>query len=640
ENEAVNWVPVWAGSSRFKDWLVNADDWCISRSRIWGSPLNVWVCKDCGDKQVVGTIEELKAMARSLPERLELHRPWVDRVILTCPSCGGDMRRVEYVLDCWLDSGAAHTAAVDFLRDRTLFDRLYPYDYVTEAVDQTRGWFYSLIFTGVAAFDRSPYRNVLCQGHILDQYGQKMSKSRGNVVWAQDAMQRVGTDPLRVYMLWKAQPWDSLAFDQDEIDQVKRWLSILWNVFAFATVYMDMDGFDPERWNPRNLRKHLRAEDRWLLSRTQSLIEEVTKNTEALLLHRPIRSILNFTTEDLSRFYIRLIRRRTWIEKEDPDKRAAYATLYKTLTTVLKLLAPFAPYITEELYQQLTDGEPEALESVHMCEWPEPEEEWVDKELESQMEVVESIITTSLKARQQARLKLRWPVRVVYITPANKAVAKAVRAQERILLDQVNTKNLEVLRMGSVPRGVKTVAEIDYTKGGPMFKDRLLEVAEVLRVVDGGVVMRRLSEEGRFSLKLRDGTPVEITPDLLSFREELPSNLISADSPHGRVYVDTTRTPELDAEALAREVTRRAQVMRKEMDLKVEEYVDLVIQVQDEEAVELLSSMGEYITTEVRARNLSILKPGQNFKPTAGAFVKKWDVDGETIRIAINRYFD
>lgn len=637
ENEAVNWVPEWAGSSRFKDWLLNADDWCISRSRIWGSPLNVWVCEGCGDKHVVGTVEELKAMARSLPEKLELHRPWVDQVILACPHCGGDMRRVEYVLDCWLDSGAAHTAAIASQSDRTLINRLYPYDYITEAVDQTRGWFYSLIFTGVATYSKSPYRNVLCQGHILDKYGQKMSKSRGNVVWALDAMQRVGTDPLRIYMLWKAQPWDSLAFDPDEIDQVKRWLSILWNVFAFATMYMVMDGFEPARWGPTSLKGHLRAEDRWLLSRTQTLIEEVTKNTEALQLHYPIRSLINFITEDLSRFYIRLIRRRTWVEKEDPDKLAAYATLYKTLTTVLKLLAPFAPYITEELYQQLTDGEPDALESVHMCEWPVPQVEWVDKELEDQMEVVDSLITASLNARQQARLKLRWPIRVLYVAPANDVAAMAVRDQERVLLDQVNTKRLEVLRMGCTPEGVRIVAEIDYTKGGPVFKDTLPEVAVVLRAADGGMVRRRLSEKGRLSLELRDGTPVDLTPDLLTFREELPNNLIAADSPYGRIYVDIIRTPELDAEALAREVTRRAQVMRKEMDLRVEEYVDLVIQAQDEEAVEFLNSMGDYITTEVRARKLSILKPGQPFKPAAGAYVKEWDIDGEEIKIAIKR---
>ncbi len=637
ENRAVRWIPEWAGSSRFEDWLENAEDWCVSRSRMWGSPLNVWVCQRCGSKHVVGTVRELRSMAKSLPERLELHRPWVDQAILNCPSCGGEMRRVEYVLDCWLDSGVAHAAAINFLRNRALFNKLYPYDFITEAVDQTRGWFYSLMFTGVAAFGKSPYKSVLCQGHMLDKFGQKMSKSRGNVVWALEAMQKVGTDPLRVYMLWKAQPWDSLAFDYDEVDQIKRWLSILWNVFTFATTYMELDDFKPNKWPLERLRRSLRAEDRWLLSRTQSLVMEVTRGLEALALNQPLRLILNFIMEDLSRFHIRLIRRRTWVEREDPDKLAAYATLYEALSTLLKLLAPFAPHLAEELYQHVRSGDPEMPESVHMCDWPEPRVEWVDEELERQMEVTKSLLSAMLNARQRARLKLRWPVKEIYVSPKDSDVAKAVRALREVILNQANAKTLKLLKAGGKPRSVRVVAELDYAKAGPILKRTVSEVAGLLAKTDGSSVMRSLSKMGKYSLRLKDGTAVDLTAELVSFKEALPKTLVSADSPHGRVYVETTQTPELLGEALAKEVIRRAQVMRKEMNLRVDEYVELRIAIQDEETLNLLNSTRSYIMTEVRAKNFSVGRRDRSAETPKEAFVKDWEIDEEVVTIAMTR---
>lgn len=638
KNKRVKWVPEWAGSSRFEDWLVNAEDWCVSRSRVWGSPLNVWTCEKCGDKHVVGTVKELKSLAKSLPRHLELHRPWIDQVILKCPKCGGDMKRVDYVLDCWFDSGVAHAAAIDYLEDNTLFDKLYPYDFVTEAVDQTRGWFYSLIFTGVMLFSKSPYKSVLCQGLIFDKYGQKMSKSKGNVVWALDAMQKVGVDPLRLYMLWKSPPWDALAFDYDEVGQIKRWLSILRNVFAFATTYMDLDEFDPERWTTEKLKKHLRPEDRWLLSRTHSLVKDVTASLEALSLHQPARSVLTFITEDLSRFYIRLVRRRTWVEKEDPDKLAAYATLYKSLSTLLRLLAPFAPYLTEDLYQHLVRSvNSTAPESVHMCYWPTPEEEWIDKKLEDQMEVVKAVISTAFHARQKARLKLRWPIKTVYVVPSDDEVTKAMKDLCDVFLDQVNAKALEILKVGEKPKDVKIVAGLNYAEAGPRFKDKVSEVAEHLKEADGKLVMQKLLEEGKYSLRLRDGTDVDLMSELLVFKEELPDNLTFGDSIHAKVYIDTTRTPELLKESLAKEVVRRTQLMRKEMDLRVEEYVVLLVQAQEKETLDTLKGMRDYLMTEVRARDLHLLGPEQPFKPSKEAYVKEWIVDGETVKIAVTQ---
>ena len=638
ENEAVDWVPEWAGTSRFRDWIVNAEDWCISRSRIWGTPLNVWVCEKCGEKKVVGTIKELKSLAEFLPKDLKLHKPWIDRVVLRCQKCEGNMNRVDYVLDCWLDSGAAHAASVNYLENKLFFNQLYPYEFITEAVDQTRGWFYSLIFTGVLLFNKSPYQRVLCQGLVLDKHGQKMSKSKGNVIWALDAMKKVGVDPLRLYILWKSHPWDPLAFDYGEADQIKRWLSILWNVFSFSTTYMNLDEFDPKKWTLERLRGNLRSEDRGILSKTNSLVREVTEDLERLFLHQPVRSILKFITEDLSRFYIRLVRKRTWIEKEDPDKLAAYATLYESLSTLLKLLAPYAPHLTEELYQHLVRSiDPKAPDSIHMCDWPKVKEAWIDRKLESRMEIVRSMLSAVLHARQKVGLKLRWPIKSVAVVPVDEETADAVENLKKMFLNQANTKNLELLKPGEKPHGVKIIAEPNYEEAGPQFKDRLPEISRLLKETDGRTMMQRVSDEDKYPLRLEDGTTLNLTRDLLVFKEELPKHLVCVDSQYGRVYVDATRTPGLLAESMAKEVVRRAQLMRKEMNLKVEEYVDLFLKVKKQETTVALSEMRNYIATEVRARELIIRGPKQKLEFPREAYKREWDIEGERVEIAIVR---
>jgi len=636
ENEAVDWIPEWAGTSRFRDWIVNAEDWCISRSRIWGTPLNVWACENCGEKKVVGTVKELESLAKFLPKDLKLHKPWIDRVLLKCQKCGMNMNRVDYVLDCWLDSGVAYAAAVNYLKNNLFFNQLYPYEFITEAVDQTRGWFYSLIFTGIMLFNKSPYKRVLCQGLVLDKYGQKMSKSKGNVIWALDAMKRIGVDPLRLYILWKSHPWDSLAFDFDEADQTKRWLSILWNVFSFSTTYMNLDEFDPKKWTLERLRDNLRPEDRWMLSKTNSLIREVTGNLDRLFLHQPVRSMLKFITEDLSRFYVRLARKRTWIEREDPDKLAVYATLYELLLTILKLLAPYAPYLTEDLYQRLVRNiDPKAPESIHMCSWPEVKKAWINEDLENQMEAVRTMLSAVLHARQKAGLKLRWPVRSITVVPSDEEVASAVENLKSVFLSQANAKKLELLEPGETSKQVKTIVEPNYEKAGPQFKDRLPEISKLLRETDGRKVKQELLEEGEYSLRMEDSSIVNLTGDLLIFKEELPKHLVRADSPRARIYIDVTRSPEILAESLAKEVVRRAQLMRKEMNLRVEEYVDLFLKAQRQETLKAFSDLRDYIATEIRTRKITLLDPKQKFELPKQAYKRTWNIEGEKVEIAI-----
>ena len=636
ENEAVDWIPEWAGTSRFRDWIVNAEDWCISRSRIWGTPLNVWVCESCGEKKVVGTVKELESLAKFLPKDLKLHKPWIDRVLLECQKCGGKMNRVDYVLDCWLDSGAAHAAAVNYLKNNLFFNQLYPYEFITEAVDQTRGWFYSLIFTGVMLFNKGPYKRVLCQGLVLDKYGQKMSKSKGNVIWALDAMKRVGVDPLRLYILWKSHPWDSLAFDFDEVDQTKRWLSILWNVFSFSTTYMNLDEFDPKKWTLERLRDSLRPEDRWMLSKINSLIREVTEDIDRLFLHQPVRSMLKFITEDLSRFYVRLARKRTWIEREDPDKLAAYATLYESLLTILKLLAPYAPYLTEDLYQRFVRSiDPKAPESIHMCSWPEVKEAWINEDLENQMEAIRTMLSSVLYARQKAGLKLRWPVRSFTVVPSDEETASTVEKLKNVFLSQANAKTLELLKPGETSKQVKTIVEPNYEKAGPRFKERLPEISKLLRETEGRKVTQELLEKGEYSLRLEDGSVANLTEDLLIFKEELPEHLVRADSPRARIYIDVTRSTEILAESLAKEVVRRAQLMRKELNLRIEEYVDLFLKAQRQETLKAFSDLRDYIAIEIRTRRVTLLDPKQEFDLPKQAYKRTWNIEGEKVEIAI-----
>ncbi|MCX8176068.1 MAG: class I tRNA ligase family protein, partial [Candidatus Bathyarchaeota archaeon] len=409
----------------------------------------IWRCKNCGVLAVPGTINELKSLAKKLPSRLELHRPWIDEVILVCSKCGGDMFREPFVVDCWLDSGVAHSASVNALKDEELLKKLYPYDFITEAVDQTRGWFYSLLSTAIILYDKTPYLKVLCQGHVVDKYGQKMSKSRGNVVWVKDVLQVYGADVLRSYLIWKASPEATLAFDHEELNQIKRMLSIIWNIFVFATTYMLLDNFKPSEWPIEKVAKDFRAEDKWLFSRLQNVIKNITSYLEALELNKALRELLDFLIDDVSRFYIRVIRRRTWVESKEIDKFAAYVTLYNVLMDSLKLLSPFAPHIAEALHRFLAEDD---LESIHMYDWPKFNEALVDERLEEDFSICREVIKAASTARQRKKFKLRWPVNEVIISPANIKVAEVLLRHTEILLNQVNAKKVTILKVGERPK--------------------------------------------------------------------------------------------------------------------------------------------------------------------------------------------
>ncbi|ALK05944.1 MAG: isoleucyl-tRNA synthetase [Methanosarcina sp. 795] len=630
EIDAVDWYPDWAGSARFRTWVEGARDWCISRQRYWGIPIPVWKCKKCGKLEVIGTKAELLEKSGTAGD-IELHRPYVDKITIPC-ECGGEKKRVEDVFDVWFDSAVASWATLQFPQTREQFDEWWPADFITEGHDQTRGWFYSQLGASMVSFGRAPYKSVLMHGFTLDAGGKKMSKSLGNVVSPIDIVDRFGADTLRAYVLSSSAPWDDLKFNLEEVENIHRSINILWNVFRFPLPYMALDNFDPLKISLDSVKDALREEDRWILSRVQSVIKTVDEAMSGYQLHKAVREIMEFILEDLSRWYIQLIRPRTWTEAEDPDKLAAYCVLYEVYVTLTKLISPFMPYLAEVMYQNLIrNADPNALESVHMCDWPTVNEAYLDPELESAMDTVRSIVEAASNARQKAGRKLRWPVSRIIVSPKNEDVAKAVENLRSVLMDQTNSKSIVLTPVGKSWDELGLEVIPDPGKIGPVFKKDAGKVISVLQKVDGFALKKAFSEAGEFELSLADGTRVTVTSNMANFKETLPEGTASAESDAGIVYVDANLNPELEAEGYAREVIRRLQDMRKELDLVVDENIRALVRIEDERVLKLVETLKDLIAEEVRA---DIFELGSDINVT-GALVKDWDVEGIAMKMGI-----
>ncbi len=620
----VSWYPDWAGSARFADWISNARDWCISRQRYWGIPLPIWTCPACGKMEVIGTAAELEDKSgQKVPE---LHRPDVDNVVIDCP-CGGKMRRSPDVFDVWFDSAVASWATLHFPAQQKEFEEWWPADFITEGHDQTRGWFYSQLGASMVSFGKAPYRSVLMHGFTLDEQGRKMSKSIGNIVQPEEIVSKYGADTLRMYVLGANAPWEDLHFSWDAVENTSRMLNIFWNAYRFSLPYMILDKFDASKTNLSAAQ--LRPEDRWILSRVNSLAMEVTNSMEQYQLHRIARAISDFILEDLSRWYIQLVRPRTWIEQDDPDKLAAYATIYEVLVTLSKLLAPFAPFLAESVYQNLVRGlDPLALESVHMCDWPKARMDLIDKRLEESMAMVREVSEAASNARQKAGRKLRWPVSEIVIAPSKDAID--IGDLESVLKGQTNSKKITVLSPGQKPRMDLEMAPI-HKNIGPAFKGEAKKVVEALKIADPFQIKSQL--DGGEATLLWEGKSYSIKADMVQFTEIPPENLSAAEFSKGSVYVDVTLTPQLQAEGYAREIIRRIQDMRKEMDLRVEDQIKALVKVDSKEILGLVASQKDYIANEVRASDLEM---GQNINVT-GKLIKDWEVEELKLSIGIDR---
>lgn len=633
ENQRVDWTPDWAGSKRFHDWLSGARDWLISRQRYWNSPLPVWSCKDCGKRTVVASRAELVKVAIDPPKSFDLHRNGVDQITVRC-KCGGTARREPDVVDVWLDSGVASWASLGYPPDAKELRAWWPADAIIEAHDQTRGWFYNQLVSSVLVFNKTPFRSVMMHGHALDTEGEKMSKSKGNFASPADVIAKHGRDALRFYAL-QSTVWEDFRFSWSTVESVARDLQIIWNVFAFATLYMSLDKFAPSKWALRRLSRSYRGEDRWLLSRTERLVLGVTRHNEKMEFHVSARALRGFLVEDLSHWYIRLVRRRFWQEKNSPDKLAAYTVLSRALSTWLSLAAPMIPFATESIYRQsFRNTQLENLGSVHMTNWPRPDKTWINNKLEEEMRITQHIAEASASARQSKKMKLRQPVSEILVVSDMPAVKRAVRTQRELLLQQTNAKKIRVVTVTEAEQLKKLIVEPNFKALGPVFRGEANQVAQALRTLDGRQLLAAFKQQTPFQLKINE-VDYPVTSEMASLKEEMPGNYSVGVFDGGRVYVDLTIPKDLVREGFVREVIRRLQEMRKRLDLPVDAFIDGFISSSNPEKLDWLEEEKETIMEEVRARELILQTPNQK-KPEA-ALKEDWRIGSDQLHMGLSK---
>jgi isoleucyl-tRNA synthetase len=552
-NEKVRWLPDFA-QKRFHNWLVDSIDWCVSQQRYWGIPMPVWICEKCGKKLVVESEEQLhKWSVDKLPAAIDLHRHVVDKIKFKC-SCGSLMHRVPDTMNVWFDSGISPWAGVGYpFRNKEVFEKMWPVDLVSEGQDHIRGWFYSLMFCGMSAFDRSPFESVAMTGWTVDERGEKMSKSIGNVVWTSDAHAKIGSDALRHYYCWDTPLWGIQKFSFKTAEEVQRGLNVLWNTYAFLETYAAASG-----WTGRAGK--MNTEDEWIISKLNSLISDVTKNYENFEFHLAGKTINRFVMNDLSRWYIKLIRGRTWPTYRGTDKAGAFHTLYVVLREVSKLLAPICPFITEDAWQRLfkKDGE-----SVHLCRWPVADAKVIDKKLEEQMAAAQKIVEAASAVRAEAGIGLRYPLAALTVT-GEKPTLAAAKAMKTIITDMANVKHI---KSGKIK--IKLSAKPNWPALGKSFGKNAQKIASAIAKADAAKLRKQLEKKGA---KLAGA---QLTKQHVIFTET--SGATGKEFVGGKVFIDTKTTPKLKEEWLIRELVRAVQEARKEMGLSVTDTVTLCL---------------------------------------------------------------
>ena len=619
-NNTINWIPESIGKGRFGDWLENVQDWGISRNRYWGTPLNVWEC-ECGHMHSIGSKEELKEMSHNCPDDIELHRPYIDNVTIRCPKCGKEMHRVPEVIDCWFDSGSMPFAQHHYpFENKDLFEQQFPADFISEAVDQTRGWFYSLLAISTLIFNKAPFKNVIVLGHVQDENGQKMSKSKGNAVDPFEALDTYGADAIRWYFYVNSAPWLPNRFHGKAVQEGQRkFMGTLWNTYAFFVLYANIDNFDATKYKLEY--DKLPVMDKWLLSRLNTLVKTVDDNLANYRIPETARALQDFV-DDMSNWYVRRSRERFWAKGMEQDKINAYMTLYTALVTVAKAAAPMIPFMTEDIYQNLVRSiDKDAPESIHLCDFPESNDAWIDTELEENMEDLLKVVVMGRACRNAANIKNRQPIGKMFV----KAPFQLSDFYKEIIEDELNVKKMSFtddvrdFTSYSFKPQLKTV--------GPKYGKHLNSIRAALSSIDGNAAMDELKAGGELKLDIDGQEIVLLESDLLIDTAQMEGYVSESDNDI-TVVLDTNLTPELIEEGFVREIISKVQTMRKEAGFEVMDKIR--ISLTGNQVIEGIFRAHE---ADIKAE---VLAEDVNYNEVSG-YTKDWKINSESVTLGVEK---
>ncbi len=619
-NNTINWIPESIGKGRFGDWLENVQDWGISRNRYWGTPLNIWEC-ECGHQHSIGSIAELKEMSDNCPEDIELHRPYIDEVTIRCPKCGKEMHRVPEVIDCWFDSGAMPFAQHHYpFENQELFEKQFPADFISEAVDQTRGWFYSLLAISTLIFNKAPYKNVIVLGHVQDENGQKMSKSKGNAVDPFDALKKYGADAIRWYFYVNSAPWLPNRFHgKAVVEGQRKFMGTLWNTYAFFVLYANIDEFDASKYTLEY--EKLSVMDKWLLSKLNTVIKEVDDNLGSYRIPEAARALQDFV-DDMSNWYVRRSRERFWAKGMEQDKINAYMTLYTALVNVSAAAAPMIPFMTEDIYQNLVRSiDKEAPESIHLCDFPAVDEKVIDKELESNMDKVLKLVVMGRACRNTANIKNRQPIGQMYV----KADFEIPEFYQEIVREELNVKTVTFTQevrdftSYSFKPQLKTV--------GPKYGKMLGGIKSALSAVDGNAAMDEINSTNALKLDV-NGQEITLLREDLLIESAQTEGYVSENDNGITVVLDTNLTEELLEEGFVREIISKVQTMRKEAGFEVMDKIEITYE-GTEKAEKIFAENADVIGAETLALSVT--------KTAAKGYTKDWKINGENVALGVEK---